>query len=44
MGPVEDGQSSQVICVHCVDRTDVAQLAADLRRELHGNPAALALL
>jgi hypothetical protein len=40
---VEDGQSYRVICVHCVDRAAVAQLAVDLRRELHGNPAALAL-
>ena len=38
---VEDGQSYRVICVHCVDRAAVAQLAVDLRRELHGNPAAL---
>ena len=42
-GPVEDGQSYRVICVHCVDRAAVAQLVVDLRRELHGNPAALAL-
>ena len=32
-----------MICVHCIDRASVAQLAVDLRRELRGKHTALAL-